>query len=76
MLWQQALLFPQHITKLGCLRLDDPNNLQVEVVSHQVPRTFVHSNHTKRRRQCSNIFRSARPGPVFVAQVTNRRNTA
>lgn len=33
MLWQQALLFPQHITKLGCLRLDDPNNLHEEEVS-------------------------------------------
>lgn len=32
MLWQQALLFPQHITKLGTLRLDDPNNLHVEEV--------------------------------------------
>lgn len=31
-LWQQALLFPQHITKLGMLRLDDPNNLHVEEV--------------------------------------------
>ncbi|PRW58056.1 mTERF domain-containing mitochondrial isoform A [Chlorella sorokiniana] len=29
-LWQQALLFPQHITKLGTVRLDDPNNLHVE----------------------------------------------
>jgi hypothetical protein len=26
MLWQQALLFPSHITKLGTLRLDDPSN--------------------------------------------------
>ena len=28
----QALLFPQHITKLGTLRLDDPGNLRVEEV--------------------------------------------
>ncbi|KAL4419596.1 hypothetical protein ABPG77_004845 [Micractinium sp. CCAP 211/92] len=30
MLWQQALLFPQHITKLGIVRLDDLNNLHME----------------------------------------------
>lgn len=32
MLWQQALLFPSHITKLGTLRLDEPCNLRVEEV--------------------------------------------
>ncbi|EFN55618.1 hypothetical protein CHLNCDRAFT_52245 [Chlorella variabilis] len=30
MLWQQALLFPQHISKLGTLRLDEPGKLRVE----------------------------------------------
>ena len=32
MLWQQALLFPQHISKLGTLRLDEPGKLRVEEV--------------------------------------------
>lgn len=47
MLWQQALLFPQHITKLGCLRLDDPNNLHVEQQNEEHWRAILRRLHCR-----------------------------